>query len=35
MGFIFGIVVGVVIGWLVPQPEWFTDLLAKIKKDNP
>lgn len=35
MAFLFGIAVGLALGWIIPQPAWFTDLLAKIKKDNP
>jgi hypothetical protein len=29
--FIIGAVVGVSCGWLIPQPQWFKDLVAKAK----
>lgn len=29
--FLLGLVVGAVIGWHVPQPEWAKNLLAKLK----
>lgn len=30
--FIVGVVVGVVVGWSVPEPLWVADLIAKIKE---
>lgn len=30
MGFLLGLVVGAVVGWHVPQPQWAKDLFAKI-----
>lgn len=35
MTFIFGLALGLAAGWIIPQPQWFTDFLAKIKKENP
>ncbi len=32
MMFVIGLVVGTIIGWLVPQPQWAKDLFAKIKE---
>lgn len=31
MGFVLGLIVGAVIGWHVPQPEWAKKLLDKLK----
>lgn len=31
MSFLLGGLVGLVVGWLVPQPQWFKDLLAQYK----
>lgn len=28
---IIGIAIGVVIGWFIPQPQWFKDAVAKAK----
>jgi len=28
---IIGLIVGVAIGWMFPQPQWVKDLFAKIK----
>lgn len=28
---IVGIVIGVIIGWLIPQPQWAANLITKIK----
>lgn len=35
MSFIFGAVIGVVVGWVVPQPQWFKDFMDKVRKENP
>lgn len=35
MSFVLGIAIGIAVGWLVPQPQWFSDLLEKIKSNNP
>jgi len=29
--FIIGLVIGVAIGWFIPQPQWAKDLFAKVK----
>lgn len=31
MWFIIGILIGIFIGWLIPQPQWAIDLINKIK----
>lgn len=31
MGFVLGLVVGVVVGWLVPQPQWAKNLFDSVK----
>jgi|KBSMisStaDraftv2_1062788.scaffolds.fasta_scaffold5789767_1 hypothetical protein len=31
MTFIFGLAIGLAVGWIVlPRPQWVTDLLAKL-----
>lgn len=30
LGYIIVALIGVAIGWVVPQPEWFTNLIDKL-----
>lgn len=31
MWFIVGLIIGIIIGWLIPQPKWAADLITKVK----